>query len=120
MVNPQDLLVYVVGIERYDGGSGWDLDGPVSDALDFAEWLIARGVPPQNIAAFLAPLPNSGDPLASRPSLRGKISRRGATAGEIYSALADELSAAQPRHFCLFWGGHGCIMANGHRYLFGS
>lgn len=119
MLDPRELVVYVVGIERYDGGEAWDLDGPVADALDFAEWLIERGVPPHNIQAFLAPLKH-GDPLASRPVLSGKVKRRGATSGELYTALSDELNATKPKHFCLFWGGHGCLMPKGDRYLFGS
>src|SRR5205809_330141 len=44
----------VVGIEKYALGD--DLDGPAHDARRFADWLVARGVPHENIALLLSPL----------------------------------------------------------------
>ena len=119
MIDPKDLLVFIVGIERYAGGRTWNLKGPVRDALDFAEWLVERGLPPENIQAFLSPL-EDGDPLASRPALRKGMVVRGGKTTDIYPALDGDLRHKKPRHFCLFWGGHGCVKDDNRRYLLGS
>jgi hypothetical protein len=118
MLDPKNVTVYVVGIERYAAGERWNLRGPVRDALDFAEWVVSKGVPIENVTAFLAPL-SSDDPLAGRPEL-AKLKVREANTGTLYTALEKELGGRQPRHFCLFWGGHGCQKAEGRRHLIGA
>src|SRR5688500_9740294 len=53
---PDHTNAIVVGIERYEEGDQWNLDGPVRDALDFVAWLRTRGVPDENLHILLSPL----------------------------------------------------------------
>jgi vWA-MoxR associated protein C-terminal domain/Caspase domain len=121
ILDPKQVLVYVVAIERYAAGPSWNLHGPVRDALDFAAWLIERGLDPTNIHAFLSPI----EPLTKQDFLRGvlsleRIARHGAITAELYSALNRTLRERKPANFCLYWGGHGCIGPGRKRYLLGA
>ena len=105
MTDPEDLLVFVVGIERYEGGDKWNIPGAARDAVEFAKWLIERGLPPQNIHVFLSVL-DEEDPGSVPPS--GAVVHPAKTR-DLYGALYDELHERKPARFCLFWGGHGCV-----------
>jgi hypothetical protein len=69
---PANSHAIVVGIERYEAGPSWNLDGPASDAIRFMEYLKRRGVPKKNVQAYLTPLPenaaivNRADELAAK------------------------------------------------------
>ena len=45
IADPQRTYAVVVGVEHYEEEKGWELDGPVPDAVAFVEWLRERGVP---------------------------------------------------------------------------
>lgn len=105
MIDPEDLLVFVVGIERYEGGDHWKIPGAARDAVEFAKWLIERGLPPQNIHAFLSVLEEE-DQGSMPPS---GVVLHPAKAADLYGALYGELHEKKPARFCLFWGGHGCV-----------
>jgi hypothetical protein len=55
-ISPEETYALVVGIEKYKAGSGWDLNGPANDAIQFVNWLLERKVNPENIHLFLSPL----------------------------------------------------------------
>lgn len=38
---PENTYALVVGIEKYDAGPDWDLDGPTRDASRFCAWLLS-------------------------------------------------------------------------------
>jgi vWA-MoxR associated protein C-terminal domain len=120
-VDPSKLLAYVVGIERYDAGAKWNLQGPVRDALDFAAWLVARGLGPANIHAFLSPI----KPLTEEDFERQGVGLKGmhvheAKTPDLYAALNAMLRDKKPEYFCLYWGGHGCFGPNKQQYLLGA
>jgi len=107
MIDPNELLVFVVGIERYAGGEGWRVPGAARDALEFAKWLIDRGLPPQNIHAFLSLLKDE-DSADWAPLVNRGVTVYPAATDDLYRALDGELRRRKPVRFCLFWGGHGC------------
>jgi hypothetical protein len=115
MIDPKRFQAFVVGIEKYAGGPRWDLNGPAHDALAFAAWLIARGVPHENISAFLAPLPGS-TPFQPFPDLREKIAVHDARSATLLDAF-EKVAKAKPRHFCLYWGGHGFVTQQDRHFL---
>jgi hypothetical protein len=55
-MNPAQSHAVVVGIEKYDIGDAWNLNGPALDAVRFVRWLRTRGVPAENIDLFASPL----------------------------------------------------------------
>ncbi|MDP9315586.1 MAG: HEAT repeat domain-containing protein, partial [Chloroflexota bacterium] len=110
--DPLTTYAVVVGVEKYDLGLNWHLNGPVNDALRFTTWLRSRGVPDGNISLFLSPLhentslvTNFG--LAAQPATRDKI----------YNEITSTLRVREGSLLWIFWGGHG-VMSEGTRRLF--
>jgi len=110
---PERTHAVVVGIERYDAGRAWDLDGPARDAYRFVAWLRRSGVPEANIALFVSPL----DPANMSHAGLGTTVLP-ATREHIYRGLTGDLSRKQGELLLLLWGGHGIITAAGERRLF--
>jgi hypothetical protein len=112
---PNKTVAVVVGIERYDIGRRWNLDGPASDAVEFVKWLRQRGVPPGNILLFLSPLEEN-----RRLSQGLDVDVHPANRDEIQAALSEKLTEASfaADLLYLFWGGHGVMQADRKRYLF--
>jgi hypothetical protein len=101
----------VVGIERYLGGCR-DVDGQVNDALKFAQWLCARGVPKENIHLCVSPLE------ANRYLLeQSDLEVREATEQSIYYSITDFLSRKEGHLLYIFWAGHGVIAPDNSRRL---
>lgn len=48
----------VVAVEEYAEGD-WCLDGPARDAANMIDWLIGRGVPPENVQLLASPMPEN-------------------------------------------------------------
>jgi Effector-associated domain 1/Caspase domain len=98
-----------VGIEKYKGGSEWDLNGPAKDALKFASWLLEHGVKPEHIQLFLSPLDENVGVLeeAKAKGLNPFLADR----DQIDSAIRSKLTSAgnQGDLLHVFWGGHGII-----------
>ena len=63
-VDPSHVYALVVGIEQYQAGPAYDLNGPAKDALGFAQWLLTHEVQPANIQLFLSPLDQNREILA--------------------------------------------------------
>jgi formylglycine-generating enzyme required for sulfatase activity len=54
-VDPNKVVALVIGVEDYEHVP--KLAGPVDDACDFIDWLLAKGVPLGNIVLIAAPQP---------------------------------------------------------------
>jgi hypothetical protein len=112
-VNPAHAHAIVVGIEKYDIGETWDLNGPAVDAARFIRWLRGRGVPANNIRLFAAPLERNKGELASLD-----VQARPADSKTVIDALGDFAGRSGELLF-LFWGGHG-VSGEDSRRLFYS
>ncbi|MEV0176377.1 hypothetical protein AB0I00_35355 [Streptomyces sp. NPDC050803] len=108
-VDPRRTTVVVVGIDRYEAGPAWDLDGPVADALRFAEWFMSRGVPPERITALLSARAPKPDDLPY-PVLE-------ADRATVHRTLLRTVTAAPSDLLWVVWGGHGVVDAEGRRRL---
>lgn len=107
LVRPENVYALVVGIEKYEGGSEWDLNGPANDALKFANWLLEREVKPANIYLFLSPLNVNVLEDAKARKLTPKTATHDLIAGTIRSQLTSQNSRGDLLY--VFWGGHGNI-----------
>jgi hypothetical protein len=112
-VSLERTFAIVVGIEKYDAGSKWNLNGPVNDARKFANWLFNKGVPPSNIFLFLSPLDDNSD-IALPPGVQVEAANR----QSISHMITHELPQKQGDLLYVFWGGHGTITLQGERRLF--
>lgn len=113
---PASTHAVVVGIEQYEAGPTWNLDGPASDALWFLEYLSQRGVPRDNVRTYLAPLP-------ANAALRARATALAAEVAEPTQAALDDLiemrlPALAAGFFVLFWAGHGAITLADERRLY--
>ncbi|MBD1853931.1 caspase family protein [Cyanobacteria bacterium FACHB-502] len=112
-IQPINVYALIVGIEKYQAGSDYDLDGPANDALKFANWLLAHGVEPGHIYLFLSPTDRNQGILSSAedkglmpsPATHDRIARI------IRARLTNERSRGDLLY--VFWGGHGIITKMG-------
>jgi hypothetical protein len=111
--DPKKTTTIVVGVENYDAGQSWNLNGPAHDACQFASWLYDRQVPPENITLFISPLAENRE-LA----LPNGLSFQAATEQNVTGWIEKELAQSTPDLLCFYWGGHGVITTAGERRLF--
>jgi hypothetical protein len=109
--SPERTYALVVGVERYDAGPDWNLDGPASDATRFVSWLSERGVPADQMAVFLSPL-NQTPPLP--PGVMAEPARR----EQVTEAITRTLPGWRGDLLWLFWAGHGVLTRDDHIRLF--
>jgi hypothetical protein len=109
LIQPENVYALVVGIEKYKGGSEWDLNGPANDALKFANWLLDLGVEPDHIQLFLSPLDKNVGVLekAKAQGLNPFPADRNHIDSAIRSSLTSEGNRGDLLH--VFWGGHGIV-----------
>jgi len=110
---PQNTQAIVVGVETYQVGANWKLDGPANDACKFVKWLRAKGVPDVQIALFVSALPENqslvnGLDVVSQPATHAAITK----------TLTDGLANKNGDLLVFFWGGHGVVDAENSRRLF--
>ncbi|MFE5208998.1 caspase family protein [Streptomyces sp. NPDC056600] len=98
-VAPERIHALVVGVERYRAGHLWDLPGPAQDALRFRDWLLARGVPEDNVLLCLGALPG---PSAAVPHLPADYAT-------VRDLAVQRLSAVDGDLLWVWWGGHGVL-----------
>jgi Caspase domain len=110
--DPAQTYALVVAIEKYDAGSAWNLDGPVTDALEFCQWLLARNVPREHIHLLLSPLEENVPAIEE-----SKFEAQPATRSEIDKALTT-LHDTKGDLLALFWAGHGVVNGEKDRRLF--
>ncbi|MFF3356793.1 caspase family protein [Streptomyces sp. NPDC002917] len=106
------MRALVVGVESYEAGSVWDLDGPVHDALGFARWLRELGVRDESLTLLLSPLERNrvladGFGLRYRPADRNTV----------HQVLTRELADERTDWLFVAWSGHGLIDADRSRRL---
>jgi hypothetical protein len=112
-VDPGRTFAVVVGIDKYDIGSEWDLNGPANDAHRFIQWLSKQDVPSDNIYAFVS----TDDAKLSGFRELG-VAPRPAEHGLIRDTLTNKLASVSGDLLCFYWGGHGVIDARGNRRLY--
>ena len=116
-VDPSRTKAILVGIEQYDEGAHWNLNGPVRDAVDFGGILAAKNVPPENIRFFLAPLQKNAFRLDHAKAI-GSVSPT-PTEAVLHDLFAKELIGENCDLLVIYWSGHGFIAGKGrHRRLF--
>lgn len=108
----QNARALVVGVERYQGGSGWALDGPVQDALGYVRWLLEAGLPPDRITLLLSPLGRNADAVRSVG-----VPHRPGDRATVHDVLFRELPAAGGDFLLCAWSGHGLLDTDGRRRL---
>jgi hypothetical protein len=108
-VDPGNVYALVVGIEQYQAGSDYDLNGPARDALGFAQWLLTHGVQPANIQLFLSPLKQNHGVLteAEQQGLTPQAATRDLISRTITERFVDQ--GGREKLLYVFWAGHGFI-----------
>lgn len=112
--SPARTFAFVVGIDRYDVGPTWDLDGPAKDAARFTSWLLERGVPADQILVFLSPPDKEPLAMPFPPGITVRPARR----EPLSDAIARTLPAWRGDLLWLFWAGHGVLTRDDHLRLF--
>jgi hypothetical protein len=116
---PERTHAVVVGIERYEAGDAWDLDGAAESALRIIRWLRERNVPAENITVLLSPLDtNVARAKQILAELKLPAAPRPATVDEIRRVITEELPAKDGDLLVLFWTGHGVLDRRKERRLF--
>ncbi|MGE7387212.1 SAV_2336 N-terminal domain-related protein [Streptomyces sp. NPDC004126] len=94
----------VVGVETYTAGNDdFDLDGPAQGVRGITDWLLAQGVPPDNVTALVSPLERNREVTEGMG-----VPTREATAENVMNALFQETAARTDAELLLiFWSGHG-------------
>ena len=116
MSNPTTTKALLVGIEKYNAGAEWNLDGPAHDVLRMARWLHKQGIPAENLTIFLSPLDSN---LGIADQIRNLTGSTPTSATK--SNIQDKLTGLQQESASLFffyWGGHGWVTQEGERRLF--
>jgi hypothetical protein len=100
--DPKNTWAVVVGIDHY--GEGFPkLKHQVESACGFTQWLIGRGVPPNQIYLHLSPPPDS---------ISLEINLRDASENTIFDTLNQELRSGKGDLLYIYWGGHGIVAGN--------
>lgn len=110
-----DTMAVVVGIETYDTGGKWRLDGPALDACRFAEWLRTCGVPDERITLFVSPLPENEEAVRSASC---GLSTAPATSTQVQEFLTRTLPKSSSGLLIVYWGGHGVMEDEERRLLY--
>ncbi|MFI5808275.1 hypothetical protein [Streptomyces sp. NPDC051561] len=106
------MRALVVGVESYEAGSAWQLDGPVRDALGYVDWLRGYGVPPQSVTLLLSPLDRN-----RRLADSCGLDHRPADRDTVHKVLTRELAEERSDWLFVAWSGHGLIDAERNRRL---
>lgn len=114
MTLPSRTTAILIGLEHYTIASSWQLNGPVPDVVEFAKWLIGKGVNLEDITVLASPLDSNIDDLDElKPG-----SWRRATKESVYHALTSELHTGSSDLLIIYLGGHGFIHGTERRLLY--
>jgi hypothetical protein len=110
----QETYAVVVGIEQYQMGSNLSRDGIAKNALDFTDWLLTCGVPPDHISLFISELEKDeqkegNEKVITEYKQEKKIEIKKATKNNITKTIFDEISQKQGKLLYFYWLGHGYI-----------
>ncbi|NES84152.1 MAG: NB-ARC domain-containing protein,Caspase domain-containing protein [Moorea sp. SIO2B7] len=108
---PEKTYGLIVGIEQYQA-TNWNVNGPVHDAIKFADWLLSQGVPTDNIRLCLSPL-NGNSTLVKE----FEITSKPATEHNLVDIITNDLSQKNGDLLFMFWAGHGLITSERNRRL---
>jgi hypothetical protein len=109
----------VVGIERYEAGNRWDLDGPAHSALRIIGWLRRCDVPAENITVLLSPLDSNRSKVEQALIDLGLSQQPGlATVEKIRQVVTEQLPGKDGDLLVMFWSGHGVLDRRVQRRLF--
>lgn len=115
---PASTRALLVGIDRYEAGARWNLDGPVPDVLRMAKWLAGIKVPPANLTVLLSPLESNVALIDEITQLLGTAPLF-ATEEQVKKAF-EALQGQKADLLLVYWGGHGWLTQDGQRRLFVS
>ena len=119
MTLPERTQAVVVGIERYEAGRSWDLDGAAESALEIIKWLREIEVPVENITVLLSPLDSNQSKMQQRLAELGLSPQPlPATVEKVRHVVTEELPMKDGDLLVLFWSGHGILDQRLHRRLF--
>jgi vWA-MoxR associated protein C-terminal domain/Caspase domain len=109
----------IVGIERYEAGNNWDLDGAADSALRILGWLRRCEVPAANITVLLSPLDSNRSKVEhSLADLGLPAEPMPATVEKIRQVVTEQLPEKDGDLLVLFWSGHGVLDRRLQRRLF--
>ncbi|MGW4205749.1 effector-associated domain 2-containing protein [Streptomyces sp. NPDC004726] len=106
------MRALVVGVESYEAGSAWSLDGPVHDALGYAGWLRELGVREEALTLLLSPLERNRERVE-----KSGLRYRPADRDTVHRVLARELAEQRSDWLFVAWSGHGLIDGEHSRRL---
>jgi hypothetical protein len=112
--SPEHTHAVIVGIERYRADDGWDLDGPLNDALAIRSWLLASGVPEDQLHLHVSEL----DCNQSKLQAAG-VNPKEATNQALRQTFDNlrNLPASNTSLLIIYWAGHG-VISNDRQCLF--
>ncbi|WP_424094431.1 caspase family protein [Moorena producens] len=108
---PEKTYGLIVGIEKYQA-TNWNVNGPVHDAIKFANWLLSQGVPTDNIRLCLSPLSENSELVNNF-----EITSTPATEQNLVDIITNDLSQQTGELLFMFWAGHGLITSERDRRL---
>ncbi len=108
---PEKTYGLIVGIEQYQA-TNWNVDGPVHDAIKFANWLLSQGVPKDNIRLCLSPLKGNSELVQEFD-----INSEPATEHNLVDIITNDLSQKTGELLFIFWAGHGLMTSERNRRL---
>jgi hypothetical protein len=112
---PADTMAVVVGIEEYQTGKKWRLDGPALDACRFAQWLTNRGVPADRITLLVSPLRENADEVEEQSKGYRCGTADHATVRDVFTRY---LPSQRSDLLVFYWGGHGVIEQEERRLIY--
>ncbi|WP_280332931.1 hypothetical protein [Nocardia wallacei] len=111
---PSRTTAILIGLEDYTISPSWQLNGPVPDMVEFARWLLDRGVDVNRITMLASPLGGNRNELDEvKPG-----TWRMATKESIYHALTSDLHAQSSEMLIIYLGGHGFVHGGDRRLLY--
>ncbi len=113
---PTATRALLVGIDCYEAGDRWNLDGPVPDVLRMAKWLTGIGVPPANLTVLVSPLASNAAEMEKITQLLGTTPLP-ATEEQVRKTF-EALQGQKADLLLVYWGGHGWLTQDGQRRLF--
>jgi hypothetical protein len=103
----------VVGVETYEAGDRWALDGPAPDAVQVVSWLLDGGVPREQITLLVSALRHNRAAVEALGIPIGTPTR-----STVYDLFTRDIPAETGDELLVYWGGHGVLDDTHNRRLF--
>lgn len=108
-----------IGIEHFPSAPEWDLPGAASDALRFARWLTASGVPAVNVSLLASAVPSQVKRLRSEAAAAGIAWQEAVSRDQLMHHFTSTLEKLDGELLYVYWGGHGVLDQDERWLLFG-